>query len=442
LISPIGKTYKVTYEVSDYVSGEARCILGGFTFGQITSSNGVVTEYLTASNASSNTFVYIETRGSGFIGSIDNVSVKEYLGQEVVPDSGCGSWLLEPQSTNLITYSEDFSDASWIKSDSSITSNSVISPDGSLNADKIIATATNGSHAVFVSISSATSSGSSYCYSFFAKAEQYTKTAIRIGGGGYSAQPMAVINLLNGTVVSQQGFTSVSVTNFNNGWYKINAVFTATASVAPNIQPIADGFITTADNYTYTGDGTSGIYIWGAQLEQQSYATSYIPTNGAANTRLQDIADNSGNSTLINSTEGVLYAEMAALADDGTNRRISLNDGSDNNRINLMFTANSNQIICNYKVSGTTRVTLSNIVTSVQNLNKIAFKWSSGDFALFVNGIKTSVDSSTIMMSENSLSSLDFRDGNALFNFYGKAKALAVYKEALTDAELQSLTTI
>ena len=72
-----GKTYKVTYEVSDYVSGEVRCILGGFTLGQITSSNGLVTEYLTVSNASSNTFVYLETRGSGFTGSIDNVSVKQ-----------------------------------------------------------------------------------------------------------------------------------------------------------------------------------------------------------------------------------------------------------------------------------------------------------------------------------------------------------------------------
>ena len=60
---------------------------------------------------------------------------------------------------------------------------------------------------------------------------------------------------------------------------------------------------------SYQGNGTSGLYAWGAMLEQQSYATSYIPTNGATNTRLQDIANNSGNSTLINSTEGVLYAE-------------------------------------------------------------------------------------------------------------------------------------
>ncbi len=90
LVSPIGKTYKVTYEVSDYVSGEVRCILGGFTLGQIISSNGLVTEYLTVSNASSNTFVYLETRGSGFTGSIDNVSVKE-VGQDW--DLGTG-WII------------------------------------------------------------------------------------------------------------------------------------------------------------------------------------------------------------------------------------------------------------------------------------------------------------------------------------------------------------
>ncbi len=75
LVSPIGKTYKVTYEVSDYVSGEVRCILGGFTLVKLYLLM-VLTEYLTVSNASSNTFVYLETRGSGWTGSIDNVSVQ------------------------------------------------------------------------------------------------------------------------------------------------------------------------------------------------------------------------------------------------------------------------------------------------------------------------------------------------------------------------------
>ena len=77
----------------------------------------VHTETIQATNPSTNSYIYIETRGSGFVGSIDNVSVKEYLGQEVVPDSGCGAWLFEPESTNRITYSEDFSQ--WINTRSS-----------------------------------------------------------------------------------------------------------------------------------------------------------------------------------------------------------------------------------------------------------------------------------------------------------------------------------
>jgi hypothetical protein len=130
------------------------------------------------------------------------------------------------------------------------------------------------------------------------------------------------------------------------------------------------------------------------------------------------------------------------LSNDGGNRRISLNDGSDNNRINLMFTSVSNQIVCNYKANGTTRVSLSTISYSVIDINKIAFKWKLGDFQLFVNGVKISTDNNTTMINANTLNTIDFRDGNALNPFFGKTKALAVWKETLSDEELAELTTI
>ena len=102
-ILEIGKTYKIQYTISDYVSGTIRWRSAGVN-GSVNASNGVVTDYITVASTSFGIQGY-----NGFTGSIDNVSVKEYLGQEVVPDSGCGAWLFEPQSTNLVTYSEDLS---------------------------------------------------------------------------------------------------------------------------------------------------------------------------------------------------------------------------------------------------------------------------------------------------------------------------------------------
>ena len=129
-----GKTYNVTYTISNYVSGSVRIELGSgnVSVGTIRSANGTYTEYIVALGDET---IYFDGIVS-FTGSIDNVSVKEYLGQEVVPDSGCGSWLFEPQSTNLVPYSEDFSQWTPVGTPT-ITSNYGISPDGTQNSTRV-----------------------------------------------------------------------------------------------------------------------------------------------------------------------------------------------------------------------------------------------------------------------------------------------------------------
>lgn len=320
-------------------------------------------------------------------------------------EGGCGSWLFEPQSTNLIPYSEDFSDSSWIvQSGITITTNTTdtLSPSGLNNANKVVST-------------------------------DNTR--------GFYSIPASTTNDVTRTIYLKGSVGGESVTFKDGGGFGGSVTHTLTTEWARY------EFKTTNDGNIYKGlyvdDISVGtIYAWGAQVEEQSYATSYIPTEGSTVTRNQDVCTNGGSLATINSTEGVLYAEIAALSNDGGNRRISLNDGSDNNRINLMFTSVSNQIVCNYKANGTTRVSLSTISYSVIDINKIAFKWKLGDFQLFVNGVKISTDNNTTMINANTLNTIDFRDGNALNPFFGKTKALAVWKEALSDSELQSLTTI
>ena len=434
----IGKSFKVTYTISDYSQGEVRLFLGGAQQTLDRSENGTFTEYITIT--SGNSTLYIQGVNN-FTGSIDNVSVKEvgqdwslgtgwsigdgiveanntssfisqsglieasklyrltfearlksgtngtinaYIGgsnnkqftiantdwqsftyedtkggsgadsiyfnnngteleldnisvKEITDDTdlpridytdGCGSWLLETQSTNLITQSELFSDSSWVKTNSSITSNLVISPDGALNADKLVEDASTGEK--FTQTIRPVSNTTIYTASVFVKfagREWIRFTDAQSSNRIHFNTKTGVFGAVTGTVIS---YNSIAL---DNGWYKLSLTTTSVATAYAVRIVLAEN----DNDVSYTGDGTSGVYVWGAQLEQQSYATSYIPTNGAIATRLADVATNSGNSTLINSTEGVLYAEIAALADDGNNRFIRLSDAIQIGSIDILY---------------------------------------------------------------------------------------------------------
>ena len=126
------------------------------------------------------------------------------------------------------------------------------------------------------------------------------------------------------------------------------------------------------------GLGASGleIAVWGAQLEQGSYATSYIPTTGATSTRNADVCNNSGSAQDFNSEEGVLYAEIAALESTSSGSKyIAISDGTYNNRASILFSNGAtNQIRCFLRVGGTPQVDKSSSVSDVKDFNKVAFK--------------------------------------------------------------------
>ena len=195
-------------------------------------------------------------------------------------------------------------------------------------------------------------------------------------------------------------------------------------------------FTATAGTLTSTVSGT----VTKGQLENLNFASSYIPTSGASNTRNRDIATGSGNATLINSTEGVLYAEIAALADGITQNRISLS--YDN--VNLVRIAITNsQISFAVYNNGAYQANGNYIVSNITDFNKVAVKYKENDFALWVNGTEAVTDTSGLTSFAGPLDHLNFSNANGSNQFFkGKTKAVAVYKEALTDAELTALTTI
>ncbi len=402
------KQYKVTFN-ADITSGNFTVRIGN-TSSSVAVTQGLNTHYL--SRIPSNTTGYLFFQGNG-VGSIDNVSVKEYLGQEVVPDSGCGSWLLEPQSTNLVTYSEDFSNSSYSKASGGlgsvpiVTSKYSTSPSGEQNADRIQFDLNGGT----------SSSDSSWIFTFPA-----------LDVDGVVSIYLKTNDDSTKVVYFRNTFGTIDNVTVNGNWQRYSIT-----------NPTTRGFYLGLRGSQGNSDNAD-LSVWGAQVEQQSYATSYIPTNGATNTRLQDIANNSGNATLINSTEGVLYAEIAALADDLSSRIISLSDGTNTNRIHLFYFSQSNDLVANYRVGGSTVVSFIADLTDITNFSKVAFKWESGDFKMYVDGTLIGTNTNTTMLPSGTLDVLSFMRGDGSFNFYGKNKALAVYKEALTDANLRCLT--
>ena len=188
-----------------------------------------------------------------------------------------------------------------------------------------------------------------------------------------------------------------------------------------------------------TSSGGFSIIICHPQEEVGSYATSYIPTSGGAVTRSADICNSAGTSAEFNDSEGVLFAEIAALADDGTVRRIAIPNTGFTALHRLEYYSTSNVIIAVTYVSPSNQVVLSHTLPDSTKFVKIAYKYKTGDFALWVNGVE--VGTSVSGNLPTGLTKLNFDNGSGSNDFYGKCKQLIYFNEALSDSELQTLTS-
>jgi hypothetical protein len=360
-------------------------------------------------------------------------------------DGGCPSLLIEPQSTNLLLRSEEFDDVYWVKNNATVTANAAVSPDGNTNADKLVEDTANSTHRINPTAFSFLAN-TNYTFSFFAKAGERTSIVLR--EGARQGIEYATINLINGDVT----LTGVINTlNWNlidvkavliNGFYRIsvtaNSTLALTSSFFMNIH-LYNGTTT-----SYLGDGTSGIYIWGAQLEALPYATSYIPTVASTVTRVAETVSKTGLSDYINSSEGVLFAEISPLSNTLTNRSICLNSINTNNAVRLQYLNSSLGINAVVVFGGSNIAVLSYNFPNLDaylSFNKIAVKYKENDFALWVNGVEVATDSSGSTFPSNTLISLA-SNYNSLNPFFGKVKNLQVYTTALTDAQLIALTTL
>ena len=325
---------------------------------------------------------------------------------------GFGKLLLEPQRTNLITYSEDFSQ--WTKQSGGtgtepvVTSNNTISPDGTQNADKVVFNKGTGVSASDLSIiSSSAFTSQTNTSSFYIKADIPQKIVIR-------------------------NSTNWQLINVTTEWQRISKTDTG-----GGIQiGLRDGYgISNVPN-------TSTVYLWGAQAEAGSYPTSYIPTTSTAVTRLADAASKTGISSLINSVEGVLYLEIAPTKSTTNQNFITLNDGSSNNRVSIRFDYADNKVVFFYTLAGVSQGVQSLSDWDFSITNKLAFLYQNSNFKSYRNGVQitTSVSGSTAIANTLNKISLDIGNGTSPFN--GEIKSLIIFPSVLSDTELATLTTL
>ena len=184
--------------------------------------------------------------------------------------------------------------------------------------------------------------------------------------------------------------------------------------------------------------------LWGANAtNSQDYPTSYIPTTGATSTRNADVCNNSGSAQDFNSEEGVLYAEIASLASDGTYREMGLSDNTLNTRVVFSYTNTPNRIRGNVKIaSSSTAFNLFYTTTDETDFIKVAVKFKSGDYALWVNGVERATNTTSDIFAVNELTHLNFTSGTGSSSpMFGKVRNVQVFTEALTDEQLEKLTS-
>ena len=465
----IGKSYKITFTISNVVGSLATRIWMATGGAKIeANADGNYTTYWVADGSD----LYITTLSTNTATySIDNISVKEKIDadftftrnssatrvgedgyiQDVALDlprinyegfsyenglpiygSGKGHLLLEGQSTNEVVESENFTATYWTKGGASITSNAAISPDGTLNADKLVEDTSTGTHNTY---STALVNAGDNSFSMYVKANGRSYISLYTNSRGSEDDQYGFDLNGAGSVTYMNSYGDATITYLNNGWYRISITHPSSGYNTRIFRLyLSNAQVTNNTIPSYTGNGTSGIYIWGAQLEQGNIS-SYIPTNGSAVTRAAETCNNAGNADLFDS-EGVLYAEINGVLPLST-RQLSISDGGTSNRVIFELRDNGATLRGYVVSSGIGQAQFSYSLPYVNEFYKIAIRYKENDFSLWVDGVQVDTDTSGI--EPISLNQLAFDGGGGILPFYSKSKMVGVFPY-LSNDEMECLT--
>lgn len=331
--------------------------------------------------------------------------------------------LIENQKTNLLTYSEQFDNAAWTKGAVTITANTIVAPDGTLTGDKIVTNA--GVTAYGVRPATVPTTAQAYTQTVYAKAAGFNYLKLT-WAASQNGTDYAVFNLNTGAVTGGV-YTFASITSVGNGWYRCAITSTLAATTDNGYIWVSDG--TLSRGAGVTGDGYSGIYIWGAQLEVGLYPTSYIATVGSQITRSRDLCSGYW-FNFLNLSEGSYFVEYdapAALAGDykvmSAYGDIYARKGADYNQLYMdsslyasagYYSASRNRLAMSY--TNTTAAAAANQMPAVSDTGNISMR---GDYHM------------PLTFSASTAADSGVSTHIAKFAYYPKA---------LTNYQLQALT--
>ena len=342
--------------------------------------------------------------------------------------------LIEEARSNLLTFSEQFDNAAWTKGNTTVTANSTVSPDGTSTADTLTENTANSQHSIVVASGSRpTITAVNHTHSIYVKANGRTSFSLYNNGGSGAAG--AVFNLSTATVTQTGGaqYVASTITNAGNGWYRVTLTFLALAGTSALTVYLG----TVVAGEVYTGDGVSGVFLYGAQTEAGAFATSYIPTTTTSLTRNADVVSMTGTnfSDWYNQSEGTFVVSVNQSPSSGL--VVALDAASDaSNRISLIKAATSgyaNFFIFN---AGSPEANITN--ANVIGTGKVVGAYKANNSALSSNGVSAIVDTSVVLPTPTFLRIGARQDGG---NIWGAPiKQVFYYPQRLTTAEVQAFS--
>ena len=363
----------------------------------------------------------------------------------------CKGLLMEESRTNLVTHSDQFNNIAWSKNGSIITENATASPDGTVNAERTTEqSGTSTRFGTFFTITPALSTAA-YTFSVFIKNASGSRFA-RIVLNADAPTTFACVDVNPSTgQISQTLNSSVSAVSSSSvaagdGWWRVSITATLPARYV-TIALITGSSVPAGVDFgyqSYTGNGTSGIFIWGAQLEAGSFPTSYIPTTTASVVRSADVCSITGSafSGFYNQPEGTLFADVTPQSVDQISVVVGVNTFS-STRSHFIYKINS-AINAAGKRWGAQTVNDAGAQTAIPTLTdvaisrtRLAYSYKLNDFAFVYAGVIVGTDTIGTIPVPTAMR-IGSRDDGLYIN--GHIASVRYYKKRLLNAKLQAIT--
>lgn len=357
----------------------------------------------------------------------------------------CLGLLVEESRTNLLTYSEEFDNAAWTKSFATVAANSATAPDGTTTADKLVEDTSSNQH--HVRQGATTFASTNYTASIFLKAGERTAVYVYVNNNASTADRVeCIVDLASGaitegpTAFGDMTAGSAVLEAIGYGWYRLSLSITAGATVTSLALLVSLATATTGGSASaaYTGDGTSGLYIWGAQLERGAFPTSYIPTTSAAVTRAADTI------TLplgewFNEAEGTLFVEAQRGYNAVDSEALAtFDDGTASNSIRF-FSGTTDGLQAQIIAARITETNIGLGALLEKTMLRAAMAWAADGVAASMDGAAVVSDASTVLPSVLTVLRISSASAPDL-QWNGHIRRLAYWPQRLPNADLIALT--